>query len=112
MHGFPVLSRRITWALVLLAGATRLVVALADHRSLIANDVYPDDAFYYLRIAANLVAGRGFTFDGLAPTNGFHPLYLGMLAPIMALTRGDLVLPIHLSGVVLVGWAVGVAAVL
>src|SRR5262245_1467204 len=112
MHGFPVLSRRITWALVLLAGATRLVVALADHRSLIANDVYPDDAFYYLRIAANTVAGRGLTFDGLAPTNGFQPLYFLLSLPIVALGHGSLVFPIHASGVLLAVWAAGTAAVL
>jgi hypothetical protein len=92
--------------------ATRLVVVFADYRSLIATDVYPDDAFYYLRIAANVLAGHGWTFDGLAPTNGFHPLYLFMLTPIMAIAGGDLVLPIHLSGVLLTGWAVGTGVVL
>ena len=108
----PARARAAFWALVALAGVTRLAVVLADYRSLIGNDVYPDDAFYYLRIAQNVVAGRGWTFDGLAPTNGFHPLYMLMVLPIMALTRGDLVLPIHLSGVLLTGWAVGTAIVL
>jgi hypothetical protein len=105
-------GRATFWVLLALTAATRLAVVLADYRSLIANDVYPDDAFYYLRIAGNLVEGRGWTFDGLAPTNGFHPLYLWMLAPIMAFTRGHLVAPIHLSGVLLTGWAVGTALVL
>ena len=90
----------------------RLLVALADYRSLIGNDVYPDDAFYYLRIAQNLVAGRGMTFDGAAPTNGFQPLYLLMVVPVVALARGSVALPIHLSGVLLTGWAVGTAFVL
>ena len=112
MPGLSVLSRRVTWALVVLAGATRLAVALADHRSLIANDVYPDDAFYYLRIAANTVAGRGLTFDGLAPTNGFQPLYFILLLPIIALGHGSLLFPIHASGVLLAVWAAGTAAVL
>jgi hypothetical protein len=100
------------WALVALAGATRLAIVLADYRSLIGNDVYPDDAFYYLQIAANVVAGRGWTFDGLAPTNGFQPLYMLMVVPIVALSRGQLVLPIHLTGVLLTGWAVATAIVL
>src|SRR5436190_4458103 len=113
MHaGVSVRGRAVFWALVALAAATRLAVVLADHRSLIANDVYPDDAFYYLRIAQNVVAGRGWTFDALAPTNGFHPLYMLMVMPIVALARGDLVLPIHLSGALLTGWAVGTAIVL
>jgi len=34
-----------------------------------------DDAFYYLRIAHNVAAGRGSTFDGVAVTNGYHPLW-------------------------------------
>lgn len=35
-----------------------------------------DDAFYYLRIAENVLAGRGPSFDGEVATNGFHPLWL------------------------------------
>jgi hypothetical protein len=113
MHAaVPARGRAAFWALVALTGATRLAIVLADHRSLIANDVYPDDAFYYLRVAANVVEGRGWTFDGLAPTNGFHPLYMLMVMPIMALSRGDLVLPIHLTGVLLTAWAMGTGVVL
>lgn len=110
--GHSTRGRAAVWTLVALAAATRLTVALADYRSLIANDVYADDAFYYLRIAANLVAGRGLTFDGAAPTNGFHPLYLLMVVPIMALSKGNLVMPIHLTAVLLTGWAVGTAVIL
>jgi len=98
--------------LLALTVATRLALAFADYRSLIANDVYSDDAFYYLRIAANVAGGRGFTFDGAAPTNGFHPLYLLMVVPIMALSKGNLVLPIHLTAVLLTGWAAGTGAIL
>src|SRR5215468_10863838 len=105
-------GRAAFWALVVLAGATRLVVVLADYRSLITTDVYPDDAFYYLRIAGNVMAGRGWTFDGLAPTNGFHPLYMLMVLPIVRLSGGNLTLPIHLTGVLLTGWAVATAVVL
>ena len=91
--GPPVRARTVFWALLfwallVVAGGVRLAVALADYRSLIGNDVYPDDAFYYLRIAQNLVGGRGLTFDGAAPTNGFQPLYLLMVVPVVALARG------------------------
>ena len=37
-----------------------------------------DDAFYYFTIARNLVRGLGSTFDGLNPTNGYHPLWMGV----------------------------------
>jgi hypothetical protein len=51
------------------------------------NRVVADDAFYYFTIARNVAAGLGVTFDGLAPTNGFHPLWLLMLTPVFALAR-------------------------
>jgi hypothetical protein len=44
-----------------------------------------DDAFYYLNIARNVVLGKGVSFDGITPTNGFHPLYLGMLIPLFTI---------------------------
>jgi hypothetical protein len=37
-----------------------------------------DDAYYYFGIARNVAAGLGSTFDGLHPTNGYHPLWLGL----------------------------------
>jgi len=40
-----------------------------------------DDFFYYAKVATNIVAGRGSTFDGTTPTNGYHPLYLLVLLP-------------------------------
>jgi hypothetical protein len=44
--------------------------------------VIQDDAYYYLKIAQNIAAGRGSTFDGLHPTNGYHPLWLISLVPL------------------------------
>ena len=44
--------------------------------------IVPDDAFYYFTIARNIVEGYGSTFDRLAPTNGYHPLWLLVLVPI------------------------------
>ncbi len=38
-----------------------------------------DDAFYYWMIARHVVAGNGFTFDGINPTNGFQPLWQWIL---------------------------------
>lgn len=37
--------------------------------------VIPDDAFYYLQLARNRVETGLWTFDGTAPTTGFHPLH-------------------------------------
>ena len=46
-----------------------------------------DDGYYYLEIARNIADGNGFTFDGLNPTNGFHPLWQIMLVPIFLMTQ-------------------------
>ena len=44
-----------------------------------------DDAFYYFTIARNLVRGMGSTFDGINPTNGYHPLWMGVCMVIYRL---------------------------
>lgn len=44
-----------------------------------------DDAYYYFGIARNLAHGHGSTFDGIDPTNGYHPLWMLMCVPVFAL---------------------------
>lgn len=46
-----------------------------------------DDSFYYFKIALNIAAGHGVTFDQVQPTNGFHPLWLAVLVGIAAVFR-------------------------
>jgi hypothetical protein len=41
-----------------------------------------DDTFYYLQVARNVSSGRGVTFDGVDPTNGFHWLWMLMCVPM------------------------------
>ncbi|HYM81345.1 MAG TPA: hypothetical protein VEY91_08025 [Candidatus Limnocylindria bacterium] len=48
-----------------------------------------DDACYYLKIAQNAANGLGLTFDGMAPTNGFQPLWLYLLVPIIRFVDGS-----------------------
>ncbi len=58
--------------------------------------VYADDFFYYLVVAERVVAGEGFTFDGVTQTNGFHPLWMAVLVAIGAIAppRGTVFFPI------------------
>jgi len=42
----------------------------------------PDDTGYFYKIAQNVVAGKGLTFDGVNETNGFQPLWLYLLLPL------------------------------
>lgn len=44
---------------------------------------FADDAYYYLVIARNAAAGLGFTMDQISPTNGFHPLWMWVLLPVV-----------------------------
>jgi hypothetical protein len=41
-----------------------------------------DDAYYYLNVARNIVRGAGSSFDGMDPTNGYHPLWMLCLLPV------------------------------
>jgi hypothetical protein len=50
-----------------------------------------DDTFYYFKTAVNVSRGLGSTFDGINRTNGYHPLWLGTLAVVGALVKGDMV---------------------
>jgi hypothetical protein len=43
-----------------------------------------DDAFYYFSVAKHIMAGAGITADGITHTNGFHPLWLGLILPLFS----------------------------
>ncbi len=89
------------WLLVGLGLLVRLVAAWLPLTLLIPRTL-PDDAFIYFVIARNIANGLGATFDGLGPTNGFHPLWALAVAPLFRLApNGDL--PIH--------WALTLAAI-
>ena len=74
-------GRRV-WPNLILSAVTLTAIAMAalplfPHRSLA---YYVDDFFYYLQIAHNLVDHGRSTFDGTTLTNGYHPLWLLILA--------------------------------
>jgi hypothetical protein len=102
-------QRILFWSILAAALLVRVSVSLADYRSLIGNDILQDDAFYYFKIAANIVHGKGLTFDGIHPTAGFQPLYVLLLIPVMALCGSDPVAPLHVANLMLavIGAATG-----
>jgi hypothetical protein len=53
-------------------------------------DSFDDDAYYYFEVARHVVSGQGSSFDGLLPTNGYHPLWLLALLPLFAAVAGKL----------------------
>lgn len=55
-----------------------------------------DDAYYYFKVAQNITQGLGSTFDGINPTNGYHPLWMLICIPVFSLARFDLILPLRI----------------
>ncbi|MBC7223787.1 MAG: glycosyltransferase family 39 protein, partial [Anaerolineae bacterium] len=86
---------RLLGALLVAGLAIRLALAWLPVSVLIEKTL-PDDAFYYFAIARNLAQGRGFSVDGVTPTNGFHPLWALLLVPAFRWASGP-DLPIHLA---------------
>jgi hypothetical protein len=73
-------------AMLVLGGAALACVHVAlqsDIRHLLV--IVVDDASYFMTTARNIAAGRGMSFDGIHPTNGFHPLWLLLLAALFLL---------------------------
>jgi hypothetical protein len=85
--------------MIVIALAIRIIIIWQPPINLVQYNA--DDMYYYLKLAQNIYVGHGITFDGIHMTNGFHPFYLLMLIPIMALSLPDKILAVHLSLVLL-----------
>lgn len=86
------------WAILALALVLRLVLVLRP-LGWLDDAVLPDDAWLSLTIARNLARGLG-PWYGLAPTNGFQPLYVLLASAGYALAPHAAELPIRLA----LGW--------
>ena len=87
--------------LVLIYGVwVRSSVVLQDTSTLV--QMLPDDSFFYFQVARQIVSGHGSTFDGLYPTNGYHPLWMAVLVLLTTVTADPLRL-------LRLGLAVGIA---
>ncbi len=71
-----------------------------------------DDAYYYFKVAQNITEGHGVTFDGINPTNGYHPLWMLVNIPIFALARFDLILPLRILLLIQGGFSAAVAVLI
>ncbi|MEX0786950.1 MAG: glycosyltransferase family 39 protein [Dehalococcoidia bacterium] len=72
----------------------RLAIAWQDLQTLTVKAL-PDDAFYYFLTADRISNGQGISFDGISPSNGYHPLWLFLLVPLYLLPGRSL--PLHLG---------------
>lgn len=55
-----------------------------------------DDAFYYFKTASNVALGNGPTFDGEHMTNGYHPLWMGIISLVYFFSPNSITLPLHI----------------
>jgi hypothetical protein len=82
-------------ALITVVLGIHLYAALSDAYNLPNTWFSRDDAYYYFKVAQNITEGHGSTFDGINPTNGYHPLWMLVCIPIFFLARYDLILPLR-----------------
>ncbi|MEP6896538.1 MAG: hypothetical protein ABI986_13100, partial [Chloroflexota bacterium] len=95
--------------LVVIILTISLYAALSDSQNLSWRWFTRDDAYYYFKVAQNISEGHGSTFDGINPTNGYHPLWMLVCIPIFALARFDLILPLRILLVLLGGLSAATA---
>ena len=91
---------RFAWSIgLLLAVSVAFAIAVLGGHGFIT-----DDVFFYLRIADSIARGQGSSFNGVMPTNGFHPLWelICVVERLFAGDRNHALLRVHLavSGVV------------
>ncbi|MDX9992981.1 MAG: hypothetical protein RBS68_13155 [Anaerolineales bacterium] len=91
--------KRLHWfeiSLLLIVIGVHLYAAFSSEQNFPQRWFTRDDAYYYFKVAQNISEGKGSTFDGINPTNGYHPLWLAVNVPVFALARFDLILPLRL----------------
>ncbi len=98
--------------LVIVVMTISAYAAFSDAQNLSNRWFIRDDAYYYFKVAQNISEGHGSTFDGINPTNGYHPLWLWINIPIFALARFDLILPLRILLLVSSGLSVATAILL
>jgi len=93
-HTYPGTNgRRFSWRAVIVG----LLVACALLPTLLKPaEFMQDDSYFYLQVAHNIVEGKGSTFNGITPTNGYHPLWLWMVTVVSAIADGDKTVSLYL----------------
>ena len=115
IHRTAMLVKRFPWfetILIIVVMSISLYAALSDAQNLSWRWFTRDDAYYYFKVAQNISEGHGSTFDGINPTNGYHPLWMLICIPIFALARFDLILPLRILLLVMSGLSVATGILL
>ncbi len=94
MKRFSSFSVLLQLGIFLLGVSGSIYVAFTPANSMM-NWYSNDDAFYYYKVAQNVLSGHGFSFDGINLTNGFHPLWMVICLGVFWLSRFHLLLPLR-----------------
>ena len=101
-------SKWIEIGFILIFIAFGLMVALSNEFAVL-NWLTIDDAYYYYKVAYNIGAGLGSSFDGVNMTNGYHPLWMLICVPVFLLAQIDLILPLRVIVMITVALSAGSA---
>lgn len=94
---FRVKRERLLLIVTLLLGLSlRLWITWQPISTLLMKSL-TDDAYYYFMIARNTVKLASVSFDGINPTNGFHPLWWILLVPLFGFPESVGDFHIHLA---------------
>jgi hypothetical protein len=81
-------TKKTELLVLLVATAAAGFFALLPLRVMLEHFIY-EDMFYYLRVAEYLANGQGSTFDGTAPTNGYHPAWMAITTLFALMFEGE-----------------------
>lgn len=84
------LGRWKRWEIITGAGAATILVAFAAVLLCWPNNFYADDSYFYFQVAWNIARGMGSTFNGIVPTNGYHPLWMLVCVGVFKLVSSKL----------------------
>jgi hypothetical protein len=95
-----VAARRAYIAIALTVAISTVWVFLAGPRQYLVT-YWPDDALFYNIVARNIVDGLGSTSDGIAFTNGYHPLWMGVHVALERLSSDPIAVQVLLQAALL-----------
>lgn len=64
------------------------------------DNFFADDSYFYFQVAWNFAHGHGSTFNGLMPTNGYHPLWMLVCSLVYLLVKSKDVAVHAIAGVI------------
>lgn len=109
------MTKKVSWfeiVLVIVFMGAQFYAAFAPSWDLPNKWFIRDDAYYYFNTAKNISEGHGSTFDGIHPTNGYHPLWMLVCIPLFALARFDPILPLRILVIITGAFQAGTAVLL